>query len=272
MQANRRAFSFDAQAWSFDRRAGLPTGAAETIAEAICEITGASQGDRLLEIGVGTGEIGSAVAARYLSYLGLEVSLPMLALFGDRLRSLAGTRVSAIIARANANQLWPVRHGAVDILFFSRSAHLLDEPHLVAECLRVGRPAGCWLLLGGVRRERESIHSRMRREMHGLLAEHGVKARGSGRTWRRLAAVFEERGGRALSPVVATAWQVREAPTDSLASWHNVAGLAGRAVESRIKEDVLRRLTLWAEDHYGDLEAYRESTERYQLMAIRLPT
>ncbi len=233
MPENRRAFSFDAQAWSFDRRAGLPAGAAESIARVICELSGAEEGDRLLEIGVGTGEIGGELTERRLCYLGLEVSLPMLALFGNRLKGDKG-RDAAILARADANQLWPIQPGSMDVMFFSRSAHLLQEQHLVSECLRVGRPAGSWLLLGGVRRERQSIHAQMRREMHGLLAEHGVRGRGSGRTWRRLGAVFEERGGSVMSPVVATAWQVQEAPSDSLASWRNVAGLAGRAIEPRV--------------------------------------
>ena len=74
--------TFDAQAADFDRRAGLPAGAARRIAAAVMELAPAGRGV-LLDLGAGTGQIGEHLSrgARGTGYVGLDLSGPMLDVF-----------------------------------------------------------------------------------------------------------------------------------------------------------------------------------------------
>lgn len=72
---------FEDQAASFDRRAGLPPGVAAEVADAIAAAAEMSSGDVLLEIGVGTGEIGVHLAGLPIRYAGIDSAEAMLRAF-----------------------------------------------------------------------------------------------------------------------------------------------------------------------------------------------
>ncbi len=201
-------FSFDGQARGFDRRAGLPPAAAEAVARAVVELAAAASpeaGGLLLDLGAGTGEIGvqlarfardAAPAGARQTYLGIDLSLAMLAAFRNKLRGGAGTAGRAALAAADADRPWPLRAGRVRAIFLSRAAHLLDPERLLAEASRAAHPAGALLILGRVRREPESLRATLRREMRRLLAERGIAGRSGEESRRRLLALAAERGGR----------------------------------------------------------------------------
>lgn len=258
-----RRFDFDGQAADFDRRAGLPSGAVERIAGAVVLLAELGPRDLLLELGAGTGEIGVRLAAQVPRYVGIDRSWPMLDAF--RLRRPAG-----YLVQADADRSWPLRDGRVRAFFLSRSAHLMRREHLVAEALRVAHHGGAVLILGHVRRERDSVRAALRREMRRLLAEHGIEGRSGSRSRRRLAAALVERGGRVLEPRRAASWPVLEVAAESLAAWRAKPGLAGRPLAPEIRDRVLRRLEAWARERYGDVETARPSTEHYELEAVRL--
>lgn len=264
MSRKDRSFTFDPQAADFDRRAGIPAGAAGDVATAVEELA-AGRGV-LLDVGAGTGEIGS-ILARRLPYVGLDVSGPMLAVYRRKL----GAGMGAVLVLADAGKRWPIADAAVGTLFLSRAAHLLSPTHLVAEALRVTCPEGATLILGRVRREPGSLRAEMRRQMHRLLADHGVEGRGGERSRRRLTSAFEERGARVSPPREVASWPVVERAAESLEAWREKPGLAGRALEPEIRRDVLRRLERWARDAFGSLEVTHRGCERYELTVIDLP-
>lgn len=259
------SFDFDDQAASFDRRAGLPAEVARGVARVVAEIVDPAAEGTLVELGAGTGEIGVHLAAVLGSYVGVDVSYPMLGVFRGR---RAGTR----IVRADADRPWPIRDRQAKALFLSRAAHLLEPGHLVEECLRVRRPEGGVLILGGVRRDPESLRAVLRREMHRLLAEHDIEGRSGPRGRRRLIELFEERGAWTLPRRNAGTWQVTERVADSLAAWRSKSGLAGRAVPPDVRRDVLGRLERWARERYGDLEKEHLASETYEVTALIFPT
>src|SRR5262245_26686959 len=127
-------FGFDDQADDFTERAGLPADAAASVARTIRELVEPRRSDVILDVGAGTGEIGSELSKLAVRYVGVDVSRPMLSTF----RSRATGRLMLI--HADADRDWPLRSRTVRAILCSRSAHLLAAEHLVAESARVACP------------------------------------------------------------------------------------------------------------------------------------
>lgn len=262
--------SFDRQAGDFDRRAGLPPGAAPRIAAALVELM--PGGGVLLDLGAGTGQIGEPLArlcrARpHHRYLGVDVSAPMLAVFRRKLGDDGG----GLLVQADACRSWPIARGALTLVFSSRAAHLLPPALLIEETLRVASSEGALVVFGGVRNDRDSLRAVLRRQMRRLLTEQGFEGRNARAAQNRLAEALAERGGELLPPITAASWTAVHRAGDALANWRAKTGLGGRAVPPEVQEGVLRRLEEWIRDRWGSLDVAREATERYDLAVIRLP-
>lgn len=261
--------SFDGQAADFDLRAGLPAGVARQVAVALAELAPAGSGV-ILDVGAGTGQIGEPLAAVLgarggARYLGMDVSGPMLAVFRRKLGA------GGALVRADASAPWPVANGRVDLVFLSRAAHLLPPEVLVEEALRVASPESALVVFGGVRSDPESLRAVVRREMRRLLAEHGFEPRRAGDSQSSLAGALAERGGEVLPVRTAASWPVVHRAEDSLAAWRAKSGLGGRAVTPEVQDSVLSRLEDWIRERFGGLDVTRDATERYELVAVRLP-
>ena len=164
---------FDGQAEQFDDCAGLDPPAGRAIARAVVGLSGCAAGDVLLDVGTGTGAVGVYFADLPLRYLGLDRSRPMLEVFR---RKLGAAPPHLLLVQADSDRQWPVRDGAVAVVFASRVVHQLDAEHFLREVRRVGRRGGL-LLLGRVERPPDSLPSQLQRRKRDLLAEHGVRTR-----------------------------------------------------------------------------------------------
>lgn len=256
---------FDDQAGDFDRRAGLPAEVPERIAQAMAEMAGLADGDGLLEIGAGTGEIGVHLARLPGRYLGLDRSFPMLAVFRDR----GGPAVNLV--QADGDAPWPVPDGKVALVFGSRSLHYIRTAHLASELKRVASQRGIVLVAGRIRREEGSVKEEMRRRMRHLLKENGFAGLGAGRKRDAVDDAFVREGWTPLAPKVVATWEVASTPRQSLDSWLGKAGLAGLKVPDEVKLRVLEQLREWAQARFGSLDREIESEEGYILegMAFR---
>ncbi|HKP96467.1 MAG TPA: class I SAM-dependent methyltransferase [Fibrobacteria bacterium] len=256
---------FEDQAERFDERAGLPAGVAEKAAAAVAALAGLGSADGLLEIGVGTGEIGLHLAALPLRYAGLDLSHAMLRVF--RARSARKAR----LFQADGDRGWPVRPGSVAAVFGSRSLHFIRPPHLADELARATGGRQAVLILGSVKREEGSVKEAMRHRMRKLLKEAGFQGRG-GRRWREaLWLELAGRGGARLETRTVAAWRTASSPRQSLEGWSGKAGLAGLAIPEDVKQSVLERLRQWAGERYGSLDESLPGEESYVLegMAFR---
>jgi ubiquinone/menaquinone biosynthesis C-methylase UbiE len=265
-----RRMSFDDQAATFDRRAGLPGSAAEEIAAAVVSLAGLGSGDRLVEVGAGSGDIGCHLVGR-VAYIGFDLAPSMLDVFRDRL----GTRASvARLVVADGDAAWPVADGSVRAILGSRSLHLLSLPHVLAEIHRVGVPEGVTLLVGHVVRDESSVRMWMRRQMRRLLREMGIEGRsGGGQLALDLVDACAESDSHyvatPIAPHVVRRWSIASSPADSLAAWAGKDGLAGIAMDARTKNEVLERLRSRAVVEFGDLDRRVEATEAYVLEGVR---
>ena len=252
--------SFDAQAAEFDRRAGFPEGECHAIAAAVLRLAGAGPGDRVVEIGAGTGMIGRWFPEA-AGYAGLDVSLGMLAVFRRR-------APRAPLVQADGARAWPLPDGCARAIFSSRAIHLLPLELVAREVFRVGSP-GAVCVLGWVERRPESIKARMSREMQRRLRERGFPARSAGS--RRVLQALREGGASGLDKVVVASWPVRHTPRQSLDDWSSKEGLGGIVLPAGVQDEVLRELAAWAEETFGGLDAGMETEDAYVLEGVRLP-
>jgi ubiquinone/menaquinone biosynthesis C-methylase UbiE len=255
--------SFDEQATVFDLRVGLPEEDCRRIAAAVLGMARARPGDRMLEIGAGTGMIGRWFLNHPVSYVGLDVSREMLEVFRHR----PGI-VRAGLVQADGAQPWPLPDASVDLVFGSRTIHLLPPEHVIGELFRVASEDGAACVLGWVERRPESVKARLSKEMQRRVRERGFPVRSAG--GRRFLEACRERGAEELPKTVVARWPARQAPRQSIANWRAKEGLAGTVLPPGVQEEILRELEAWAAETFGDLDTARESEEAYVLEGVAL--
>lgn len=258
---------FDGQAPDFDRRAGLLDDDCRRIAAAVVSLAGVNAGDRVVEIGAGTGIMGRWFLDHPVRYMGLDLSRGMLGVFRRR-------APGAPLVQADGARPWPFPDGSVRAVFSSRAIHLLPLEHVVEELYRVGQTGdqpGAALVLGWVEREPESVKARMAREMQRRLRERGFPARTAGS--RRVLQACRERsaGGSAdLPKTVVARWPVRHTARQSLDDWRSKEGLGGIVLPPGVQGEVLNELEAWAVEAFGGLDAALETEDAYVLEGLRL--
>jgi ubiquinone/menaquinone biosynthesis C-methylase UbiE len=253
---------FDGQAPQFDRRVGLPERDCRAIAAAVLALAQTGPGDRLLEIGAGTGMIGRWFLEHPVRYVGLDLSRGMLEVFRRRPEAARAGLVQADGARP-----WPLPAGSVRVVFSSRAIHLLPLAHVVDEVFRVVTSGIC--LLGWVERRPQSVKARMSREMQRLVRERGFTPRTAGS--RAFLAACRERGAAELPRTAVARWPARHTPRQSLDSWRSKPGLGGVVLPPGVQESVLDELESWAARTFGGLDEAWPAEEVYVLEGVRLP-
>jgi ubiquinone/menaquinone biosynthesis C-methylase UbiE len=256
------ATSFDSQAAEFERRVGLSEAVCREVAASVLELSGVRPGDLMVEIGAGTGMIGRWFAAYPVRYVGIDLSRGMLEVF--RRREAARP---AMLVQADAGRPWPLPDGRARAVFSSRAIHLLP-PELVADELsRTVTPTGGASVVGWVERRRDSVKSRLAREMRRRLRERGFEPRTAGA--KEVVAACGRRGADALERKVVVTWPAVHSPRRALDDWRAKEGLGGSVLPPGVQGEVLRELEAWAVAAFGDLDAEIETEESYVLEGAR---
>jgi SAM-dependent methyltransferase len=258
---------FDSQAALFEQRAGVPEDCCRDIAKAVLEIGEAGQGDLIVEVGSGTGQLGRWFGAP-VRYAGFDYSAGMLKEFSRRLDRDSASR---LLIQADANAGWPLADRVARVILSSRAMHLLDQEHVAREILRVASPDGATLILGRVEREPNSVRTRMAIEMNERLLERGFVGRRGERHSRKLFELCGRSGAIPLAPLPVAKWRTIASPRQSLDSWRGLKGLGGLPVPDPTRTDILRELEGWAKEVFGGLDQTCESEEIYVLKSLRLP-
>jgi ubiquinone/menaquinone biosynthesis C-methylase UbiE len=258
---------FDAQAASFEKRAGLLPVVSVAIASTLIDICALDAKRSVLDLGAGSGDVGLDLVARGIGYTGLDRSEGMLAVF--RSRAAAVGLVPELVA-GDAGLAWPVRPGSTCLVFGSRSLHWLDPEHVAAEAFRVASQDGAHLLIGRVQRDDDSPKRRARHAMRQLLGREGIAGRSGSRNARAVVEACLARGAKPFAPRVVATWQAHGSIRDAIDSWHDKPGLAGVSPSNETKDRVLRELARFTSQTFGNIDAMVESTERYVLEGATL--
>jgi SAM-dependent methyltransferase len=259
------ASTFDDQAPRYDGRAGLPSAVGALVARSITERAGAGPDDLVVELGAGTGEIGSHLSRLPIQYVGLDASAPMLRLF----RAKAADVMPSLIL-ADADRAWPLRDGVAAVVVASRVVHLLDPEHAVRETLRIGRRAG-FLMLGRVLRDGDSIKERLRRRRQELLLEAGVTPRHGAAGTRRVVALCQAAGAESLGRWVVAEWTGETTPAAIIAGWEALSRMGSVPIDPETRAGIVDELRTWARVEIGDLDRPEAFRERYAIDHVRLP-
>lgn len=258
---------FEDQATSFDERAGLPPEASEAVVHALAEMVELKPGMTLLEVGAGTGQLSLPLLRRPIQYIGFDRSAAMLGVFRGK---AAAAALNAELVVADGDERWPAADSSVDVVFGSRSIHLLEPDHVVSEIRRVLRPVGGWLVVGRLRRPQDSVKSVLRRRMRRLLEDRGFRGLGRRSDAGDVFAVLECDGGSRLPWRDVARWPITRSPADALAEWEGKEGLDGIALPETIKSGIAAELRAWAEREYGDLNRLLKESDTFELAAIDL--
>lgn len=266
---NQKPASFDSQAPSYDLRAQLPESACREIARRVLAIAQTKPGDLVVEVGAGTGQIGQWFLTEPVRYLGFDLSASMLEQFRQRLAS--ETRESdRILLVADANEQWPVQEASTRVIFSSRAIHLLKLNRLIDESFRAARTDGATLIVGRVKRPKDSLQIQMKKEMQRLLRQRNFQPREGEQTLQKLVELCCQRGAKAIEPVVVSKWTVSRTPGEAIARWDGKEGLGGNDPPASIKKEILKELTNWAKRTFGSLEQQVDWQESYVLHGVEI--
>ena len=258
---------FDDHASQFDRTRGIPSRAVEEIVKAIASLAPILPESVLLEIGAGTGKIGFHLSKLPIKYIGFDLSNQMLEIFRKRLNS---TNTDSLLVETDGNSNWPADDGSVDIIFAARVLHLLEPHHVVKETLRVGKSSGSVIITGRIRRDNQSVKSRMRHRMRELLEIRGINVKDAKSALVSIYGKLEACGGERIRPRFVSRWSRPSSPLQSIDSWRKKRGLGGIDISNDIKTRVLEELHQWTMEEYSDPERTLETVEQYELSGVRL--
>jgi SAM-dependent methyltransferase len=153
-------FTFDEIAELYDRtRPRYP----ETLLDDLVSLSCIPAGGRILEIGCGTGQLSTALAARGYELVCLEPG-PSLAQIARR--RLGGSRAQVI---GQTFESWPLERRAFDLVASAQAFHWVDPAIRFAKAADALRLGGCLAVIGNAAKRQESP---IRLALDRAYAEH----------------------------------------------------------------------------------------------------
>jgi len=259
---------YDGQAREFDESAGLEPGVGRRAAEAIMTLSGATGDDVIVDVGAGTGAIGSHFAASSHRYVGLERSRAMLSVFQ---RKLEPQPRNLVLIEADCDATWPLGAQSVQVVFASRVIHHLNLRHFVEETQRVCRRGSC-VLFGSVRRDAGSLPNRLKQRKRTLLVERGLAIGSGDESVRQVLEACRALGATELPATTVARWTRSATPREILNAWEGKPQLTSSATSREMSAEqravTVNTLRDWTRAEYGDLDQPREFTQEYVLRGV----
>ncbi|HEX3582713.1 MAG TPA: class I SAM-dependent methyltransferase [Thermoanaerobaculia bacterium] len=240
--------AFDTTAPQYDRYRALPEGVPEQIRSAVLGL--AASKPSVLDLGAGTGRIGKPFVAAGDDYTGVDQSYGMLHEFR-----------APRLAQCDGESL-PFRDGSFDVvMLISVVGAARGWRRVLAEARRVVRGA---IVIGKTVGPADGVDARMKQRLAAILEELGVPPE-------------EKRGDKALAWLESTSTEKRVVTAASWTSERSPRGFLDRKptgakfseLSADIQKEALRRLTGWASETYGSLEAVRPEAYSFELTVFK---
>ena len=245
---------FDLTAATFDRYRTLPRDVPEAIRRAIWSSTPKRSSARVLDLGAGTGRIGKAFVDAKDSYVGVDVSMPMLREF------LAGNGTAHLV-QGRGQQL-PLRDGTFDVVLLM---HVLagadDWRGLVREACRVLIPAGA-IVVGHTKTPSTGVDAQLKRRLAAILDEMGVASHRPHRPREHALAWLESSATRRVH-LIAASWSAEWMPREFVARHRTGARFV--ALPAAVREEALQKLSTWVRDTFGSLDVALNEAYTFEL-------
>lgn len=257
--------AYDAAAPSFDRHRALPAGVPEAIRSAILACLDASPRPRLMDLGAGSGRVGSPFVAADDDYVGVDLSLGMLRAF---MRRADEGRVHAPrLVQADGQRL-PFGDATFDgVMLIQVFGGMRGWRRLLAEARRVLRSTGT-MVMGRSVAPADGLDARMKQRLALFLDDMGTRPeqknpRDDAQRWLEAAA---EGGTR----IVAATWNSDRTPRAFLD--RHGTGARFSALPAAVKDEALGKLAAWAAATFGSLDAAIREPHAFELLVFKFAT
>jgi ubiquinone/menaquinone biosynthesis C-methylase UbiE len=251
--------AFDSTAATFDRYRALPTHALAAIRKAIWESTGKPGSSLVLEVGAGTGRIGKTFVDAGDSYVGVDISQPMLLEFHAR-------NGDACLIQADGGRL-PFRDTSFQVVLLM---HVLSGVEnwrkLLGETVRVITPGG-FVVVGHTTGSMAGIDARMKRQLNQILGRIAASW-ADGKKPREEPLEWLDTGASRRVQLTAATWTAQRTPREFLE--RHRGGARFSALPEDIREDALKGLSAWAEKTFGSLDKVFDEEFSFVLHVFRI--
>ncbi|HEY6250418.1 MAG TPA: class I SAM-dependent methyltransferase, partial [Candidatus Angelobacter sp.] len=236
---------FDSAASTFDRYRALPDHALVAIRKAVWDSTGKPESSHVLEIGAGTGRFGHTFVEAGDSYLGVDISLPMLREFHAR-------NADACLIQADGCRL-PFRDTSFDLVLLMHVLSGIEKDNwhnLLCETVRVIAPGG-YVVVGHTTGSMAGVDARMKRQLNHILGRVG-SSWADGKKSREQPLEWLHTGASRRIQVTAASWTAQRTPRQFLDRHRHGARFS--TLPDDIREEALQDLTSWAEKTFGSMD------------------
>jgi len=250
---------FDLHASEFERHRALPAGVPEAIRAAIREVTDAQPSARVLDLGAGSGRFGRAFVEAGDSYVGVDLSLPMLREF--RLRSSA-----ASLLQADGEQL-PFRNSHFQlVLLMQVLAGSNNWRGLLCEIVRVTAPGG-FVVVGHSAAPANGVDVQMKKQLALILEEMGIAAHEPKKSRDQALAWLQALSSQSTQ-LTAASWTVQRTPQEFLD--RHRSGARFSALPAALQAEALQKVSEWAAKTFGALDNEFPEVHNFELHVFRI--
>lgn len=260
--------SFDRVARIYDATRGLPADVSVQVTDAVLAAVAATPATRFLEVGIGTGRIGLPIAARGVSYTGVDISVEMLAVLQQKAEEAAVER-NLHLVRGDITAL-PFGDDEFDVVLGVHIFHLIAEwQRAIEEARRVLRPGG-FLVLGGNHAFPTEPGEAIQRQWLDFARALGAPVRPENGSWERVEALLIESG---CFPALyrAAHWSGSLRPIDLMESERDRTYSHSWSVPDDMLATLHEQVLGWGQETFGDLTLSLPTRQEFQLLVCSWP-